>query len=307
MINFGDTKVQRYSRLELRARQLVAGYITGIHRSPFHGFSVEFSEYRPYNPGESTRFIDWKLYARTDKLFVKQFEDETNLRARIIIDASNSMLYPMLDNVDEELRSKYNMSMYMTAVFLLLFYQQRDAAGLSLVSNEILEHTHARSSYTYHRYLLSLLDKYLLEIQKLPKTETLLSQNIHEIADRIHKRSLVIIISDLFEANLEPQRVINALQHLKYNNNEVIVFHLLDKQSEWNFDFKNRPYLFTDMENGEKIKLHPRNYKDLYLNKISDYHNQLKINLLQLGIDYNLVYLQDGLEGILLPFFIKRM
>ena len=176
MVNFGDTKVQRYSRLELRARQLVAGYITGIHRSPFHGFSVEFSEYRPYNPGESTRFIDWKLYARTDKLFVKRFEDETNLRARIIIDASNSMLYPMNEYGEEELRSKYHMSMYMTAVFLLLFYQQRDAAGISLVSDEILEHTHARSSYTHHRFLISILDKYLLQIRQLPKTETKLSK-----------------------------------------------------------------------------------------------------------------------------------
>ena len=302
MVNFGDTKVQRYSRLELRARQLVAGYITGIHRSPFHGFSVEFSEYRPYNPGESTRFIEWKLYARTDKLFVKRFEDETNLRARIIIDASNSMLYPMNEYGEEELRSKYHMSMYMTAVFLLLFYQQRDAAGISLVSDEILEHTHARSSYTHHRFLISILDKYLLQIRQLPKTETKLSKNIHEIAERIHKHSLVIVISDLFEANLDTQPLINALQHLRYNNNEVIVFHLLDKPIEWNFDLKNRPYLFTDMETGEKIKIHPRSYKDLYKEKIKDYHHQLKVNLLQLGIDYNLVYLQDGLEGILLPF-----
>ena len=292
---------QEFDNLEFIAKQVVEGFITGLHRSPFHGFSVEFAEHRIYNKGESTKHIDWKLYAKTDKLFVKRYEEETNLRSHIIIDTSSSMLFPDSD----KLINKLSFSVYCAAALIHLLRKQRDAVGLTLFSDDIELHTDARLSSVHSKMLYSKLSGLLTTDKKQFNKRTNGSKILHQLADNIHKRSLIIIFSDMMDSE-SPDEIFSALEHLRYNKHEVILFHVIDKNLEQNFQYKNRPYRFVDMETGESLKFNPNDVRNDYTKNINNYYNQLKLKCGQYKIDLVEADINADFKDVLLPYLIKR-
>ena len=296
-------EVRDLGNLELLAQQVVEGFIIGLHKSPFHGFSVEFAEHRLYNQGESTRNIDWKVYARTDKMFSKRFEEETNLRCQIVIDGSSSMYFPE-DSGQKPYVNKLNFSALAAASLMNLLQRQRDAFGLTLFDSEVNIHTHCKSSTTHYRLLLSHLDK-LLNNPERNKT-TAAADALHQIADSIHKRSLVVIFSDMFEHHAEMDTLFSALQHLKHNKHEVVLFHTVDKSKEIQFEFENRPYLFIDMETGEKLRLQTNQIKKHYLEQMTKFMDELKMRCLQYQIDFVEADIHQGFRNILQTYLVKR-
>src|SRR5690606_25731655 len=186
-------KLASFGNLELLAKQVVEGFITGLHKSPFHGFSVEFAEHRLYNTGESTKHIDWKLYGRTEKLFIKRYEEETNLRCQLIIDASSSMYFPEID-FNAEKFNKIKFSVYAAAAIMNLLKKQRDAVGLSIFSDKLDVHSPTKSSSVHHKYLINELESLINSPKKNTKTSSI--NALHTIAETVHKRSLMIIFSD---------------------------------------------------------------------------------------------------------------
>jgi uncharacterized protein (DUF58 family) len=292
-------QLRQFDSLELLARQVVEGFIVGLHKSPFHGFSVEFAEHRLYNAGESTRHIDWKLFGRTDKLFLKRYEEETNLRCQLVIDNSSSMYFP------ENAFNKLQFSIYSAASLIRLLKGQRDAVGLTLFSNEIEKHYPARSSNVHLKLLYSELER-LLRNHEHNKTSSA-AQTLHSIAERIHKRSLVIIFSDMLDSSQNAEDVFAALQHLKYNNHEVVLFHVEDKRLEVDFAFDNRPYQFIDIETGEKVKIYPSEVKDFYLKESGEYRQELRNKCTQYHIDYVEADIHKGFRQVLMPYLVKRI
>ena len=299
-------RLQAFSKLELIARQVVEGFITGLHKSPFHGFSVEFAEHRLYNSGESTRHIDWKLYGKTDKLFAKRYEEETNLRCQIVIDTSSSMYFPFPKNPSLETPSKIIFSVYSAAAIIEMLKRQRDAYGLSLFDNEITLQTPARSNVAHQHLIYDKLENLLDTPAKEQQLSSNIGEAIHEIAERIHKRSLIIIFSDMFENSDHTDDLISALQHLKHNKHEVILFHTVDKNIELDFNYQNRPYKFVDAESGEVLKLNPKDVKQEYVKQINQFTKELKLRCGQFKIDFVEADINKGFEQILTPYLLKR-
>ena len=292
--------IREFSKLEWFARQVVEGFITGLHKSPFHGFSVEFAEHRHYNPGDSTRYIDWKLYARTDKHFVKRYEEETNLRCQIVIDHSSSMFFP----VGEE-DNKISFSVHAAAALTHLFKSQRDAVGLSLFSDTVDVHLPPKLSLTHLNRMYAHLE-HLLESKPKGKL-TNVAAALHEVSGRIHQRSLVVIFSDMLDGvgtDLKP--LFGALQHLKYNKHEVVLFHVADRSKEIEFNYDNRPYTFVDVESGDEVKLNPSQIRDHFKNSALLHENEVKLKCSQYGIDFVKVDISDGYEQILRAYLDKR-
>jgi len=301
MIN--QEQLSEFQNLELLARQAVEGFIIGLHRSPFHGFSVEFAEHRLYNPGEATRHLDWKVYARTGKMFVKRYQEETNLRCQVVIDASSSMYFPKDDAAKT---NKLKFSIQAAAALIHLLKRQRDAAGLSVFTDEVLVNTVARSSTKHHQLLYTYLDE--LQRKSPLQVNTYAAKCLHEIADTVHKRSMVVIFSDMFD-NIDTRgtdELFAALQHLKYNKHEVILFHVVDKQKEIDFEFENRPYEFVDMENGDKVKLNPSEVKAYYVEQVKKFEAALKLRCGQYKIDFVEADINKDFRQVLLPFLMKR-
>jgi uncharacterized protein (DUF58 family) len=296
-------EVRDLSNLELLAQQVVEGFIIGLHKSPFHGFSVEFAEHRLYNQGETTRNIDWKVYARTDKMFSKRFEEETNLRCQIVIDGSSSMYFPEDTGQKSDL-NKLGFSALAAAALMNLLQKQRDAFGLTLFDTQVNLHTHCKSSTTHYRLLLSHLER-LLNNPERNKT-TAAADALHQVADSIHKRSLVIIFSDMFEHHAEMETLFSALQHLKHNKHEVVLFHTVDKSKEIQFEYENRPYLFIDMETGEKLRLQSNQIKKHYLEQMTKFMDELKLRCLQYQIDFVEADIRQGFRNILQTYLVKR-
>lgn len=296
--------VRNLGNLELFARQVVEGFIIGLHKSPFHGFSVEFAEHRIYNPGESTKNIDWKVYGRTDKMFVKRFEEETNLRCQIVIDASSSMYFPLAKKHNSDHLNKLNFSALSAAALMNLLMRQRDAFGLTVFDNGIIEHTRAKSSTKHYRYVLSLLDKLLAKPREEKKTDA--ADALHQVAESIHRRSMVVIFSDMIEQTDDLDAVFSALQHLKYNKHEVVLFHTTDAAKELNFEFENRPYLFVDMETKEEVRLQSNQVKDYYVEKMATFKENLKMKCLQYKIDFVEADINQGFRQVLMPYLVKR-
>lgn len=292
-------EVQQIKNLEFLAKQVVEGFIVGLHKSPFHGFSVEFAEHRVYNPGESTRNIDWKVYARTDKLFTKRYDEETNLRCHIVIDASSSMYYPERQGIV----NKLNFSVLAAAGLIELLRKQRDAVGLATFSKEVDSITKAKSNAVHVQGLYSEMEK-LIANEVLNKT-TNAATCIHQIAEQIHKRSLVVIFSDMLQQDNQDE-VFTALQHLKHNKHEVILFHVVDKKHELDFEFDNRPYLFVDMENGTEVKLHANEVKERYVNEMMKFEKELKLKCAQYKIDFVAADINKPFNQILTPYLLKR-
>ena len=289
--------------MELLAKQVVEGFITGMHKSPFHGFSVEFAEHRLYNKGESTKHIDWKLYARTDKLFVKRYEEETNLRCQFMLDVSSSMLFPQSNT---EL-NKLEFSAYAIASLIELLKKQRDAVGLSLFTNDFKLETPAKTSMSHHRYLYSELEKLLDKKQQKLGESTKIMEAIHHFSEKIHKRSLVCIFSDMFDNDfLNNEEAFLSLQHLRHKKHDVVLFHVVDKSKELELEFENRPFVFVDMETGEEMKLNPSQIRDKFKKGVEAHQKKLKLKCGQYHIDYVLADIKEGVYPILLKYLVKR-
>ena len=299
-------RLQAFGKLELIARQVVEGFITGLHKSPFHGFSVEFAEHRLYNTGESTRHIDWKLYGKTDKLFVKRYEEETNLRCQIVIDTSSSMYFPFPKNPALETPNKIVFSVYAAAALIEMLKRQRDAYGLSLFDEEIQLQTAARSNVAHQHLIYDKLEHLLEAPHPDHKQATHLGKALHQIAESIHKRSLIVIFSDMFEDTENTDELFSALQHLKHNKHEVILFHTIDKKTEIDFDYQNRPYKFIDSESGEILKLNPKDIKQQYITQINQFTKELKLRCGQFKIDFVEADINAGFDPILMNYLVKR-
>lgn len=291
-----------YSHLELLAKQVVEGFITGLHKSPFHGFSVEFAEHRIYNTGESTRHIDWKLFGRTEKLFVKRYEEETNLRCQLVIDTSSSMYYP------EGQKNKLTFAVECAAVLIQILRSQRDAIGLSVFSETVELQTLAKSTPVHLKMLYSELTKIYHSYSPDEHKKTFTVEALHNIAEAIHKRSLVIIFSDMFDSQAGREKeLFSALQHLRHNKHEVILFHVTERATEEEFNFDNRPYKFIDMESGAEIKVHPSEVKDSYVNAMNTYRKELILRCRQYNIDFVEADISKGFQQVLMPYLVKRI
>ncbi|MBK5278406.1 MAG: DUF58 domain-containing protein [Bacteroidia bacterium] len=294
--NFDDIK--KSGTLDLLAKQLVEGFITGLHKSPYHGFSVEFAEHRLYNEGQSTRHIDWKVFARTDRLYTKQYEEETNLRCLIAIDISSSMYYPA-DTI-----AKLKFSIYSASALAYLLHKQRDAIGLCLFSDKIEEYTQIKSTASHLDKIFTLLEK-SVERGSREQKPTQVANVLHEVAEKTHKRSLVIIFSDMFEGE-NVDEIFKALQHLKHNKHEVLLFHVSDHETELAFNFDEKPYEFIDLENGERLKLNPSEIRERYTVQLKDFHKELQLKCNQLKIDFISANTRTDYYTVLQSYLIKR-
>lgn len=293
LVNFGS--------LELLAKQVVEGFITGLHKSPFHGFSVEFAEHRLYNKGESTKHLDWKLFARTEKLFTKKYEEETNLRCQIVVDTSSSMWFPL-----ESEMNKLKFSIYSAASLIELLKRQRDAVGLTTISEKINIHTPAKSSLAHHRYLFVELENLLIEYKEDKKTNTSFIDKLHDVAELCHKRSLIVLFTDLLQESGKIDELFGAIQHLKHNQHEVILFHVHDKRFEINFELENRPYTVIDLETGDRIKIHSNELKSQYQKSVKAFFEEISLRAKQYAIDFIEADINEGYTKILQSYLIKR-
>ena len=297
-------EITGFKNLEILAHQVVEGFISGLHKSPFHGFSAEFAEHKIYNQGESTKHIDWKLFARTDKLYTKRYEEETNLRCHLIVDNSSSMHYPLLKEYSIGSLNKIGFSILASAAIMNLLKRQRDAVGLSIYSDAYEYYSNEKGSERHHQMLLAKLNETLLhnEANKGTKTYTYL----HEIAEKINRRSMIFLFTDMFQSDKEEEKLFEALQHLKYNKHEVILFHTYDKEKEIEFNFSNRPKRFIDVETGEHVNLYADNIKKNYEEAVENYFSELKIRCGQYRIKYVPVDIQGDFSTILTTYLIER-
>lgn len=302
------SEVEKYKSLDFFARQVVEGFVTGLHRSPFHGFSVEFAEHRQYNVGESTRNIDWKLYGRTDKLFVKRYEEETNLRCQLVLDQSSSMFFPVERHGDLRYPNKLTFSIYAAALLAELLSRQRDAFGLTLLSDGIDIQTEARSSAVHKKYVLQLLEEALRQPMdsKRPMRTTSIAESLHLTAERLHRRSLVVIFTDAFVRAGEEDALMDALRHLRHCKHEVLFFHTMDHRYESEFDYGSRPTEFIDLETGKRLKVQPTEVAERYRAAVASQEARLRQQAIQYHIDFQSVDVAQGFEPVMLPFLLKR-
>jgi uncharacterized protein (DUF58 family) len=299
----GFDHISVLGNIEILAKQVVEGFITGLHKSPFHGFSVEFAEHRLYNKGESTRHIDWKLFAKSEKLFIKRYEEETNLRSHIIIDNSASMHYPKLDAISLEKYNKIGFAVLATAALMEMLKRQRDAFGLSIYAEESEYFAPAKGSEKHRRLLIEQLQQTL---QRGSKSHTNTYKVLHEIAEKIHRRSLIFLFTDMFQSDKNEEELFAALRHLKYNKHEVVLFHTYDGKLELNFDFDDAPRKYVDVETGEQINLFAGNIKEAYKEKVEAYFKNLKYKCMQYKIDYVPVDIHEGFDQILSTYMVRR-
>lgn len=296
-------ELSKFGNLEFVAKQVVEGFITGLHRSPFHGFSVEFAEHRLYNNGESTRHIDWKLFAKTDKLFVKRYEEETNLRCRIILDISSSMYFPEIST--EYPLNKLGFSIYSIASLIELLKTQRDGVGITAFDDTIKLDTALKTSNAHHKMIYHELEKLMTPQQQTLNRSTTLSSMLHQVAENNHRRSLVVVFSDLF-TNESMDELTDAFLHLKHNKHEVLLFNVMDRKHELDFEYPNKPTTFIDLETGEKIKLHPSEIKAVFQNEVSQLTKELKLKCSQFKIDFVEADINEGVAFVLQQYLIKR-
>jgi uncharacterized protein (DUF58 family) len=291
-------RIREFGNLEFLAKQLVEGFITGLHKSPFHGFSVEFAEHRLYNTGETTRHIDWKVYAKTDKVFVKRYEEETNLRCHILLDTSSSMYYP------EPGYGKITFSIMAAASLAHLLQRQKDAVSLCTFSDQIEVQTPVKSTPSHVHKIMIELDNLLHKPRPLKKTSV--AEVIHLIAQKIQKRSLVVIFSDMFDDLEHSEQLFSALQHLRHNLHEVLLFHVTDRRTEEEFAFEDRPYEFIDLESGEKVKVQPHQVREHYQQYVKSFYQNLKLKCGQYKIDFIEADIAQGFDPLLTAYLVKR-
>ena len=297
-------EITGFKNLELLARQVVEGFISGLHKSPFHGFSAEFAEHKIYNAGESTKHIDWKLFAKTDKLYTKRYEEETNLRCHLIIDNSSSMHYPKLKEYNINSLNKIGFSVLASAAIMNLMKRQRDAVGMSIYSNEYEFYASEKGSERHHQMLLQKLNESLGTPKESSGTTTY--KHLHLIAEKLKRRSLVFLFTDMLQSDMEAEKLFEALQHLKYNKHEVILFHTFDKKKEVDFDFNNIPKRFVDVETGEHIDLYADNIRANYSEAVENYFSELNLRCGQYRIKYVLADINESFNKILTTYLEER-
>lgn len=297
-------KAEGFKNLGLLAKQVVEGFIAGMHKSPFHGFSAEFAEHKIYNQGESTRHIDWKLFAKTDKLYTKRYDDETNLRCHIILDNSSSMHYPKMDSFSIGHLNKIGFSVLAAASLMQILKRQRDAVGLSIYSDAYDYYAPEKGSERHHQMLLNHLSEAVISKPLNKQTETF--KYLHEIAEKIHRRSMIFLFTDMFQTSEDEVRLFEALRHLKYNKHEVILFHVFDKEKELKFDFDNKPKRFIDVETGEHINLYADSIKENYARAVEDYFAALRLKCAQYKIKYVKADINKDFNNILTTYMIER-
>ncbi len=297
-------KATLFQNLELLAQQVVEGFISGIHKSPFHGFSAEFAEHKIYNIGESTKHIDWKLFAKSDKLYTKRYEEETNLRCHMILDNSASMYYPEVKNLGADNLNKIGFGVLAIAALMNILKRQRDAVGLSVYSDQYNFYTSEKGSERHHQMLLAKLSEISLDREPAKKTETY--DHLHLIAEKVKRRSLIFLFTDMFQTATDDEKLFDALRHLKYNKHEVVLFHLLDKSTEYHFDFENGPKRFLDVETGEHIDLYADNIKTAYEEGVEKYFAALRLKCAQYKIKYVAVDVKADFSKILNIYLVER-
>ena len=277
------------SNLELIARLVVEGFMTGLHKSPYHGFSIEFSQHRPYMAGDSLRFVDWKVYGRTDRFYIKQFEEETNLRSYLLLDTSASMQY----GSGQVKKSDY--AAFLTAALAYLFIKQRDAAGLVLFDDQVREILPPRSVPSYLSHILHAIGQ--AEFGK----DTQINRVLHQVAERLKRRGLIVLISDLMD---EPEKILAGLKHFRHDKHEVLVFHIMDR-SEADFAFGGE-IQFEDLESGERVKTQPRYIRGAYREQIQKFMNYYKLNFSNNRIDYQLLFTDTPFDVAINEYLLKR-
>lgn len=299
-------KIARFEQLELLANQIVEGFISGMHKSPFHGFSAEFAEHKIYNPGESTKHIDWKLFAKTDRLYTKRYEEETNLRCHLILDNSSSMHYPILKSNQPFYENKIGFSVLASAVLMRLLKKQRDAVGLSIYSDTYEYYAPEKGSDRHHRMILNKLEQVLEKNNSTKQTDTV--TYLHQIAENIHRRSMVVLFTDLFhsQASESGDQIFKALQHLKHNKHKVVVFHVYDKKTELDFNFDAAPRKFIDVESGEEINLFAAHTQESYQQMANNYFKKIEANCLQYQIKYIPVSVDEKFEKIMTTYLVEK-
>lgn len=282
--------VSKLNSIELKARLVVEGFMVGLHRSPYHGFSVEFTQHRPYMQSDSPKDIDWKVYGKTEKFFIKQYEEETNLRCYILLDVSKSMSYGSALNI-----SKIEYAKTLAAALSYLMVKQQDAVGLTLYSDRIVRTIPPKSTKTYLQEIL----KSISLADASDKTNTAFC--LGNIAEKISKKGLVIIISDLFD---EPDSVISALKHFRYKKNEVIVFQILDP-IESSFDFQ-KDSIYKDMETGEEMTIQPYQIQKAYRESMREFISKIKSDCLNANVEFNLLETSTPFDKALFSYINKR-
>ena len=284
--------VSKLSSLEIRARMVVEGFITGLHKSPYHGFSVEFAEHRQYMPGDELRYVDWKVYGRTDRFYIKQYEEETNLKAWIVLDASSSMRYVSAGNV-----SKYDYAVSLAAALSLLMIKQRDAVGAAVYDTDLRVYLPPSARPSYLQEIL----KGLASSRPGEQTETSTAEALRRLVERIKRRGLVIVLSDFFDG---PDEVVTALKGFRHKQNEVLAMQILDPL-ERTFDFGTEA-TFLDMETGEEMVTQPYQIRKAYAEAMTDFTERLKRRCRENRIDYVLLDTSTPYDVALVEYLNKR-
>jgi uncharacterized protein (DUF58 family) len=283
--------VSTIKNLELIAKFIVEGFLVGLHKSPYHGFSVEFSEHRQYMPGDNIRDIDWKVYGRTNRFYIKQYEEETNLKAYLILDISGSMGYA------SKKISKIQYATYLAAALSYLLIKQRDAVGLATFSDKIYRFLPPKSTSGYLQFILKELNEIKLERQT-----TNVSDTLHELAEKIKRRGLIVLLTEfLYE---DPEKILQGLKHFRHYDHEILVFNILDPQDKF-FDFK-QDVTFVDMETGEKVKTQPFFLRERYRRHIDDFYNNLQKECLNFQIDFQNIITDEPFDKALIRYMLKR-
>lgn len=274
-----------------------------MHKSPYYGFSVEFAEHRPYNMGDDLKHVDWKVYGKTERFYVKQYEEETNLRAYLLLDTSSSMYYKYFADW-----SKLRYSIHFGAALLYLMNRQRDATGLIPFSSDIETFIPAKSSQSHLRLVLTELERLLDEEDEggREKRRTATAQVMHEVAERLKHRSLVVILTDLFENIDQHESLISGLKHLRHRNHEVLLFNVMEKRSERELDFPDRRFRLQDMETGSEMEVVPAQVREDYKNKVAEYTHQFKMACSEFQIDFEELDTQSDFDLALLAYLNKR-
>lgn len=296
-------KISGFKHLELLANQIVEGFISGMHKSPFHGFSAEFAEHKVYNTGESTKSIDWKLFAKTDRYYTKRYEEETNLRCHLIVDNSSSMHYPKLKPGQNFYESKIGFSVLASAVLMNLLKRQRDGVGLSVYSNTYEYYAPEKGSERHHKMLLNVLEGVLEPAKTTKETDTITF--LHQIAEKMHRRSMIVLFTDMFQYGDE-EALFNALQHLKHNKHKVVLFHVIDQKTEVDFGFDNAPRKFIDLESGDEVNVFAENFKEEYEKQVNEYFKKIASACVQNKIRYVPVNVGENFEKIITTYLVEK-
>ncbi|MFN3907650.1 MAG: DUF58 domain-containing protein [Flavobacterium sp.] len=296
-------KIASFEHLELLAKQIVEGFISGMHKSPFHGFSAEFAEHKIYNKGESTKHIDWKLFAKSDRLYTKRYEEETNLRCHMVLDNSSSMHFPILKNGEPFYQTKIGFSVLAISVLMNLLKKQRDAVGLSVYSDQYEFYAPEKGSDRHHRLILNQLEQMLQQNQLQKGSNTI--DVLHQIAEKIHRRSMIMVFTDLFQQQ-DNKKLFQALQHLKHNKHKVVVFHVMDYAKEVALDFDQKPRKFVDLETGQEINLYAQWNKESYQKIMEQQIKDIRLSCLQYHLEYVPVNVGLDFSKIMQTYLVEK-